>query len=328
MIIDLKNLKPTVVSRDLKGKYVLLYGAPKVGKTTFATMFPKNLLLAFEPGFNALNNQMVQPVSKWTEFKQIIRQLDDNDVKEMFSTITIDTCDIAWTLCEKFICQQNPLSDGSIPKTLGDLPYGRGYDLCKKEYDECFRQIAMMGYGMVFISHEQAKTLKNEKGQEYQKFMPTLPDRPRLIVNRMVDIIGYIRNIQVDEDKFKRFMFMRDCPIYEAGSRFKYMPDKIELSYENLVNAVHNAIDKEVAENGGTVTNEFKPVYERESSRPYSEAIAEARQLWEKIAISDENLALLNAKIETIFGRRIKLSETSPNQLDLLELMINEMKNM
>jgi len=29
MAIDLKSLKPTKVSRDLKGKYVLLYGAPK-----------------------------------------------------------------------------------------------------------------------------------------------------------------------------------------------------------------------------------------------------------------------------------------------------------
>lgn len=29
MAIDLKNLKPTTVSRDLKGKFVFLYGQPK-----------------------------------------------------------------------------------------------------------------------------------------------------------------------------------------------------------------------------------------------------------------------------------------------------------
>lgn len=28
-MIDLLNLTPTVISRDLKGKYVLVYGAPK-----------------------------------------------------------------------------------------------------------------------------------------------------------------------------------------------------------------------------------------------------------------------------------------------------------
>lgn len=50
MGIDLLSLQPTVISRDLRGKYVLLYGKAKSGKTTAATQFPKSLLLAFEKG--------------------------------------------------------------------------------------------------------------------------------------------------------------------------------------------------------------------------------------------------------------------------------------
>ena len=49
-MIDLLNLEPTKISKDLKGKYILIYGRPKIGKTTLASEFPKNLLLAFEPG--------------------------------------------------------------------------------------------------------------------------------------------------------------------------------------------------------------------------------------------------------------------------------------
>lgn len=30
MAIDIINLQPTTISRDLKGKYVLVYGAPKI----------------------------------------------------------------------------------------------------------------------------------------------------------------------------------------------------------------------------------------------------------------------------------------------------------
>ena len=29
MAIDILNIQPTVISRDLRGKYVLLYGKPK-----------------------------------------------------------------------------------------------------------------------------------------------------------------------------------------------------------------------------------------------------------------------------------------------------------
>jgi Holliday junction resolvasome RuvABC ATP-dependent DNA helicase subunit len=47
-MIDILSIEPTVISRDLKGKYLLLYGKPKTGKTTMASRFPKNLLIAFE----------------------------------------------------------------------------------------------------------------------------------------------------------------------------------------------------------------------------------------------------------------------------------------
>lgn len=45
-LIDILKIKPTKVSRDLQGKYVLVYGQAKAGKTTFAAQMPKNLLCA------------------------------------------------------------------------------------------------------------------------------------------------------------------------------------------------------------------------------------------------------------------------------------------
>ena len=54
MAIDLLNLQPTTISRDLKGKYICLFGKPKVGKTTFAVQAPRNLLVAFEKGYKLI----------------------------------------------------------------------------------------------------------------------------------------------------------------------------------------------------------------------------------------------------------------------------------
>ena len=191
-MIDLANLEPIKINKDLKGKYILIYGQPKIGKTTLASQFPRNLLLAFEPGYTGLDNLMLPPIPEWSEFKQVLRQLAQKEIQEKFDTITIDTADIAWDYCEKFICSSNVNeSTGETPKTLGDIPWGKGYDLCKKEFDSALRQIARLGYGLVIISHEQLKNVKTEKGDEYQKFMPTLSDRPKLIVNRLVDIIAY-----------------------------------------------------------------------------------------------------------------------------------------
>ena len=123
-MIDLLNLTPVQISKDLRGKYILIYGEPKVGKTSLAAQFPKNLLLAFEPGYNGLNNIMVQPILKWGEFKDVLKQLEKPEIKENFNTITIDTADIAWDYAEKYICSQNINENtGEVPKTLGDIPW-------------------------------------------------------------------------------------------------------------------------------------------------------------------------------------------------------------
>ena len=58
MAIDIFNIKPSVISRDLKGKYILIYGKEKSGKTTAAASFPKALLCAFERGYNGIGGVM------------------------------------------------------------------------------------------------------------------------------------------------------------------------------------------------------------------------------------------------------------------------------
>ena len=54
---------------------------------------------------------------------------------------------------------------------------------------------------------------------------------------------------------------MRGTPQYVAGSRFKYVPESIEFTYDNLVNAISNAIDRQAEETGGQyITNEATQV--------------------------------------------------------------------
>lgn len=93
--IDILNIEPTVISRDLKGKYILIYGKPKTGKTTLASRFPKNLLVAFEKGYNAIGGIKAVDINRWADFKQVLRQLEKPEAREMYSTITIDTTTIA-----------------------------------------------------------------------------------------------------------------------------------------------------------------------------------------------------------------------------------------
>ena len=91
--IDIFNVQPHQVSRDMRGYSVFLYGGWKTGKTTTAVKFPKHFLLAFEKGYSAIPGAMAQPINSWSEFRQVLRQLKDEKAKKMFETIILDTAD-------------------------------------------------------------------------------------------------------------------------------------------------------------------------------------------------------------------------------------------
>ena len=129
MAIDLQKLTPHKVSRDLSGYITYIYGAPKVGKTSLGADMPKPLLLAFERGYNALAGIIAQDISSWSEIKQVVRELKKPENKESFSTIIVDTVDVAAIQCEKYICGQNGVN------ALGEIPYGQGWTLLKKEFE-------------------------------------------------------------------------------------------------------------------------------------------------------------------------------------------------
>jgi len=245
MAIDIFQIKPHEVSRDLKGYTILLYGEPKSGKTTTASKFPKPLLLAFEMGYLAIPGIMAQPINRWSEFKQILKQLKDEAAHTLYENIVIDTCDIAYDLCEKFICNQNGVS------AIGDIPFGKGYAAAKKEFDEALRSIPQMGYGLVLISHAQDKIFKDENGNEYQQIVPTLANQPRLVVDRMSDIILFASPQEDKDGNPITIGYMRGTPRFVAGSRFKYTPDSIVFTYQNLVDAIGDAIDKQAQETEG-----------------------------------------------------------------------------
>ena len=48
--IDIFNIQPTQLCKDLRGRFILLYGQAKSGKTSMSAMWPKPLLCAFEKG--------------------------------------------------------------------------------------------------------------------------------------------------------------------------------------------------------------------------------------------------------------------------------------
>ena len=334
--IDIFSVQPHQVSRDMRGYSVFFYGEPKSGKTTIATKFPKHFLLAFEKGYNAIPGAMAQPINSWSEFKKVLKQLKDPKAAERFETIIIDTADIAYDYCEKFICSQHSVD------AIGDIPFGKGYTLASKEFDSCLRSIVQMDFGLVLISHSVDKTFTDEKGIEYNQIVPTLGNKPRNIVSRMCDIIGYSRSIET-EDGTTTKLFMRGTPRYVAGSRFKYTPDYIDFTYKDLVKAIGDAIDKQAEEDGAEYfTDKRTNLYKENIILDFDGLMSEFQNIIanipgsaDKTGETDEGKKFkeywfprICEITEKYLGKGGKVSSCSRDQVEQLELIVSDLKDL
>ena len=322
----LTQIKPHEVSRDLTGYSVLLYGTPKSGKTTIASRFPKSLVFAFEKGYSAIPGIMAMPINSWRKFRSYLSDLDEPETKEMYKTIVIDTADIAYDYCTEYILNQNGASE------MKDIAYGAGYNMVMKEFDKCIRRILQMDYGLVLISHSQDVTLKDENGNEYQQMMPTLDKRGRLICERTCDIIGLTRPVRQEDGSVVTKLFMRETPRFVAGSRFKYTPDVIDLSYENLVNAINDAIDKEAAETGSQYVTATKANLYAESEDEVFDLKAMidefgtiVNQLMEKDV---QNRSVIAKIVADYLGEGKKVSECNEANAGQLDLILKELRKL
>lgn len=318
MAIDLLAIKPHKVSRDLSGYITYIYGPGGAGKTTFGAATPKPLLLAFEKGYNALPGVIAQDITTWGELKQVLRELKKPEVKAAFSTIIIDTVDIASQLCEKYLCNQLGIEN------IGDGGWAtNGWAKVKKEWESTFRAVTMEGYALVFISHAKDKTFKPKNAPEYNQIVPSCSTAYNEIIKNMADIMGYI---EVSNGERKLILRSADESV-DCKCRFKMIESEIEFSYQSLVDALNRAIDAEANSTGNQfVTNEraTAPVV---VTYEYDIQKAEFNEIVGKIMTKNQaNGPKITAIVDKYLGKGKKVAEATPEQAELIYLINVELK--
>lgn len=200
--------------------------------------------------------------------------------------------------------------------------------MAKKEFSDGLRQLTFAGYGLIFTSHAIEKKKKDDNGDEYEYIQPALQTRPFDIINKMVDVIAYIREINVGTDEepdLQRFMFFRDDSgnRFRAKSRFKYIAHHCPLNYDSFVDAIYDAIDEETSHSGGASSNTADPY----SQLDYEELMEEAKAYWARLIDVDKTDEA--AKIlEDIFGKPTKFSEVEKSDVENLFRAITEIKEL
>jgi hypothetical protein len=110
MALNIFEPQISVLSYDLSGKTMLIYGNNRTGKTKNLTRLPKPCYLAFEAGINGIPGIPFFNMRKWSDYVQFVKQITNEknieQAKQMYQTIILDEASIMGRLCSEFVCEK------------------------------------------------------------------------------------------------------------------------------------------------------------------------------------------------------------------------------
>lgn len=205
---------------------LLIYGPPKIGKTTFAAGWPNALFLATEKGHES-HRVYPKEVKSWNHFKSLVKKILEG--KHQYKTIVIDTIDILFKLCNDEMCKKLKIEH------VSDKEWGKGYDLIANEFEREINKLFLTDYGIIMLSHTKIQDLTNIGGK-YTKVVPSLPNLGRKVIIPKVSVIGYMKltTKKIDKNNYeeRRIISFEPSEFVEAGDRDGYLPKEIPVYKE------------------------------------------------------------------------------------------------
>ena len=119
--MTLKKVKRKIVSNNPKS--LLLYGAPKVGKTTILSKLDDCLIIDTEQGANMVEGY-IESINSREELIKLLEKAQDN---HDYKYVAIDNIDKIAEWAEKSVCEAEGVSN------VADLAFGKGFGMVREK---------------------------------------------------------------------------------------------------------------------------------------------------------------------------------------------------
>ena len=236
--------------KDDRPPRMIVYSAPKVGKSTFAAGAPDAVFLQTEEGLDALD---VARIGMLTTYDEVLEGLQALAAEEHdFRTVVIDSADWLEPLVWQAVCDEAGV-DG-IEKVGGG--YGKGYIEADAGWKEFLSALDYLrnarGMACVIICHEQTVKIQPPDGDSYDVAGIKLHKRAAALLHEWADVLGYARmrvKIQSEDMGFKKQhkravqlgdehqLVVANHPAYVTGNRYG-ITDTLPLSWSAFADAL------------------------------------------------------------------------------------------
>ena len=251
MAITLADIKR---GRDDRPPRLVVYSAPKVGKSTFAACAPDPIFLQTEEGLDAIDVARIDLLGASLEdFMGGLQALATEEHE--FKTVVLDSADwlepIIWQAC----CDEAQVD--SIEKVGGG--YGKGYLEADRKWREVLQALDYLrnekNMCCVIICHEQTVKVQPPDGEAYDVAGLKLHKRASALLHEWADIIGYARvrvALKAEDSGFGKTrkravqvgdehqLIVANNPAYVTGNRYG-ITDTLPLDWQAFADALREA---------------------------------------------------------------------------------------
>lgn len=220
---DLKISLPTgkVKASRKSPKNFVLYGQPKIGKTTSLSQLDNCLILDLENGTDMIDALKIK-VKNLRELSQVGKQI--LEANKPYKYIAVDTVTQLEVWCEyeaKKLYQNTPMGKNFDKDNQGlsvlSLPNGAGYLYLRQAYKKWIDRLNTLADHVILVGHlKEAKI--DKKGKEVAVKDLDLTGKIKNITCANADAIGYV--FREDDQTMISFDSMGDI---QAGSRCDHL---------------------------------------------------------------------------------------------------------
>ena len=207
MALDVKKRKPITQNPAI----LLLYGAPKVGKTTMLAKLKDCLIIDTENGARMVEGHIYDVNSK-DELIEMYRGAEAGHTFKYFALDTIDKL-IEWT--------EHGVKTEFQVDAIADLAYGKGFGLVRERVLNNVRKLQTLCGNLIVIGHRKtASAVENSNAVDPESL--DISGKLKNMLMAMSDAVGYVyRN---DDDNL--MVSFKSGKALEAGSRCPHLKGK------------------------------------------------------------------------------------------------------
>lgn len=230
-----------VVGKQANPPRICVFGSHGIGKSTLVAQFPKPIFISTEDGIDSLDVVSFPRATSVGEVTENVKTLikEDHD----FRTVVIDSVD--WLV--------TPLIESHIESSYEakELAYGKGQMLVAEKFREILQGLDVArrkrGMNVVLIAHSNVVKFQDPRSEEYDRFLPKLPNRCNALLQEWVDVLAFAAFkviIKKSDTGFngtrargvstgERLLHFVENSAFVAKNRYG-CPEDAEMSYENL----------------------------------------------------------------------------------------------